>query len=1232
MKNFIYFILFFSLSTFAQEQLTNINTLTGNNSYPIFIAKIGNKTFFTAQNNELERKLWVTDGTDAGTTFIKGIVPENFSSYIKTVVKDNFLYFIIWDTKEVWRTDGTESGTVKVLEIVNDGESQSVIIDLVANETYFAVIAQYYNDGKTIVKKYNYDFKLISTETANLSLSNPFAFGNQIIFDTNIVFSNGLNTTSYYESLLYNLSTSGHYVDNEYVYSGWFEQKYIIGNKLNSIYQSNYQYNPNNGGGYLIEYDGTNAQRYNLLFAARKGYTLNMLKSFVYNNQVFVAMIGTNKDYDGAFGSVIEVYAFKPDIGFELKLNYFAEQQFSDISNFWADGQNIHFLSTRYEDNNQKLYHHELNYISTQFKNTKIVNELDSSPIKDNGKGLLVIQKYNDNNSGFLFDYKTNKITPLTPTIRFESFGFEQSNNKWLINASNIYTGYEPHLLDISTGNISLIKDINTNGTGIGQINETNIIDNKLVWATIEKDGIIVNKSDGTKAGTSALKTITVKNLASVKNDYTFSIMKARQVENTIIFDYNYNPKFNCWGCIAKYKHVSFASDGTASNTIKLYDSDTVLNNYVSTKINKNYYDVIDPYSISNKKIQKYDLNGNLTGVVKEYSYQNYSYQDYFNGYAITEKYFVTPGTFNRSFDVVDFTTGKTINTETLNYVTNFNNKILLKETNPNNNQQTVYLLNEKNNTPVKLFTMNLDDYFNTQQIGNELFFFGDKSTIFVVDSLVQGVQKIPLVIPGSTNRYISAIKKFNNSYLIIQSSYDETSDKRTFRWQLTSNGVSVELPNAPQTNLSDNSIIISDAMYFSASSYFDSKFITSIYRFDGKTIKLAGYLEDPKFMSLYELPNAIIFKTSDNKILYWTPTGVEDITPVKLNSNPISFGKIGKKALLLITNNNGSRSLYATDGTKKRTVFLQNSTDLQLYQTKVINNKLYYTASTEKYGNEPWETDGTPEGTKMVADLMAGPASSDPTHFTDLNGTPICLAATPNLGKQIFSLKAIEQPNLTADKVQVCEGNKITLSAPADYQGYIWVSGKDSVKTTANTFLVTKSGSYQVLVENFGTKSAASKAVALTVTPFPEKPSINVAANGLEVLTNAMQIQWLLNGQEISGEIGKTLKNYGSGAYSVRVSTNGCETTSDVFAITASENETSSELKAFPNPSTNILNVSFKPQTNTFVELIDASGHQSFQKMLNDQSSSLQINVGSFTKGVYLLKVNNAVKKVVVE
>ena len=103
---------------------------------------------------------------------------------------------------------------------------------------------------------------------------------------------------------------------------------------------------------------------------------------------------------------------------------------------------------------------------------------------------------------------------------------------------------------------------------------------------------------------------------------------------------------------------------------------------------------------------------------------------------------------------------------------------------------------------------------------------------------------------------------------------------------------------------------------------------------------------------------------------------------------------------------------LWITDGTSLGTQFLkenvstfningQNLSPFHLAKDGVA----YFTASDPATGSELWKTDGTPEGTAMVADLAIGSKSSTPDVLVEVGGQLFFIAQTGsgNLPRRLF-------------------------------------------------------------------------------------------------------------------------------------------------------------------------------------------------------------------------------------
>jgi ELWxxDGT repeat protein len=68
------------------------------------------------------------------------------------------------------------------------------------------------------------------------------------------------------------------------------------------------------------------------------------------------------------------------------------------------------------------------------------------------------------------------------------------------------------------------------------------------------------------------------------------------------------------------------------------------------------------------------------------------------------------------------------------------------------------------------------------------------------------------------------------------------------------------------------------------------------------------------------------------------------------------------------------------------------------------IGDLLFFNANDGTNGNEPWVTDGTPENTRMVADIFPGPSSSNPSHYYEAERT-IFFAANGPQGYEVYRM-----------------------------------------------------------------------------------------------------------------------------------------------------------------------------------------------------------------------------------
>ncbi len=112
-------------------------------SQPGALTAMGNNLYFFANTAAAGRELWKTDGTEAGTVLLKDIYPGTGSSGATEMIELNgTLYFKAngndGASVELWKSDGTAVGTVKVKDI-NPGAAGSNPVNFakMGNRIYF---------------------------------------------------------------------------------------------------------------------------------------------------------------------------------------------------------------------------------------------------------------------------------------------------------------------------------------------------------------------------------------------------------------------------------------------------------------------------------------------------------------------------------------------------------------------------------------------------------------------------------------------------------------------------------------------------------------------------------------------------------------------------------------------------------------------------------------------------------------------------------------------------------------------------------------------------------------------------------------------------------------------------------------------------------------------------------------------------------------------------------------
>ncbi|MDB5281526.1 MAG: hypothetical protein JWO06_601 [Bacteroidota bacterium] len=205
---FAFFIVFVPHLSFAQTLVKDINIgFVG--SEPSHFVRMGDLTYFVANDAIHGYELWVTDGTEQGTVMVKDITGNVADACryislhgIKTsnlLVLGKSLFFFANDQDhgfELWRSDGSEGGTYMVKDIFPGKVSSCVDLNLVKAGNYLYFAGNDGNHGTELWKTDGTDSGTVMLKDLNPGIKdgNPQYF----FVDSNIVYFSGNDGISGY--------------------------------------------------------------------------------------------------------------------------------------------------------------------------------------------------------------------------------------------------------------------------------------------------------------------------------------------------------------------------------------------------------------------------------------------------------------------------------------------------------------------------------------------------------------------------------------------------------------------------------------------------------------------------------------------------------------------------------------------------------------------------------------------------------------------------------------------------------------------------------------------------------------------------------------------------------------------------------------------------------------------------------------------------------------------------
>jgi hypothetical protein len=257
-------------------------------------------------------------------------------------------------------------------------------------------------------------------------------------------------------------------------------------------------------------------------------------------------------------------------------------------------------------------------------------------------------------------------------------------------------------------------------------------------------------------------------------------------------------------------------------------------------------------------------------------------------------------------------------------------------------------------------------------------------------------------------------------------------------------------------------------------------------------------------------------------------------------------------------------------------------------------------------------------------------PGATDQTYTTTTTGT-YKVQVTDAVGCSAITSVAVPTvllatpPVTPGDTILLCTGDNGTLTVNTNgvTTGINFQWQKNGVNIPAangSSYLVTTSGTYRNVITVPATGcTSTSEEVMVIVNDYP-LPTVTYSGSNLSTATYS-QYQWFLNTVAIPGATNQTYHPTVPGSYRVRVKdAAGCTAYSPAYALntTSVANIITTDIKLYPNPVNNILNIESPVTVSAIVSTVSG-------KALYSVHNATTINLADLTPGLYMVTVYDA-------